>query len=281
MHSLHSRHQLDDIAAAQQERASELQRLQKEVEKARTAARRTQAAQEKAIAKLEGGSSTSSRYPIDDALLSNEAARSSIQPRPALVKALPVSPQVQGTVLRCWDFLHAFSGVLGLGTFSLDAFVSALQHNKGPTLLLAEAHCTLLQLLLRESAGQKMWAEAVMQRKGKTGTAATTTASTAGVGADTGGSSSAIAVLAAATVAQTAEEELALVPAGARLSGAPAAVLVTPLTWQTVTRLLAPKLPPWTRTAAAAALEQADAAAGAFKQPKAVAAAAAPPEGSA
>jgi Williams-Beuren syndrome DDT (WSD), D-TOX E motif/DDT domain len=279
MHSLHSRHQLDDIAAAQQERTSELQRLQKEVEKARTAARRTQAAQEKAIAKLEGGGTAASRYPIDDALLSTEAARSSIQPRPALVKALPVPPQVQGTVLRCWDFLHAFSGVLGLATFCLDAFVSALQHNRGPTLLLAEAHCTLLQLLLRESAGQKMWAEAVMQRKGKTGA---TTATTAGVDADSGSSSSAIAVLAAATVAQTAEEELALVPAGARLSGATAAVLATPLTWQTVTRLLAPKLPPWTRTAAAAALEQADAAAGAFKQPKAVTAAtAAAPEGSA
>jgi Williams-Beuren syndrome DDT (WSD), D-TOX E motif len=122
-----------------------------------------------------------------------------------------------------------------------------------------------------------MWTEAVTQRKGKSSTATATAASTTAV-VDGSGSSSAIAVLAAATAAQTAEEELALVPATARLSGATAAVLVTPLTWQAVTRLLAPKLPPWTRTATAAALEQADAAAGAFKQPNTVAVA---PEGSA
>eukprot|EP00953_Heterococcus_sp_UTEX-ZZ885_P012023 6924-Heterococcus_DN1.PRE.2 len=105
-----------------------------------------------------------------------------------------------------------------------------------------------------------MWAEAVMQRKGKTAAIASTTAAATFADGSASSSSSAIAVLAAATIAQTTEEELKL---------------ETTLTWQTVTRLRALKLPPWTRTAAAALFEQADAAAGAFKQLKAVAAAAA------
>ena len=163
--------QAKQITTALAERTRELEQLQKDIDKATASHKRLVNAQQKAankldntLASLAGLGTGPTRYPIDDALLASDQPRGDLLPRPTPVKTLPLPEHVRATVLKTWDFCHGFGSLLGLSRCSLEAFIDALQHEIGPSVLLAEVHSALLQLILRDTRGQRLWGEAVACR---------------------------------------------------------------------------------------------------------------------
>ncbi|CAM9806857.1 unnamed protein product, partial [Phaeothamnion confervicola] len=228
-------------------------------------------------------------------------------PGPSPPHTLGVDAALAGQALRVRDFCYAFREPLQLAPFGIDDLNGALRWEAGPTVLLAEVHCALLTLLLREpTRGRALWADAVAADAGSLGkdmiavaaaAAAEAAAAVARGGGGEGGEENgegrrldgSTAAAAAAAVQRTPtkgrrahgsgggggagsdgiEEELGIVPT-LPIDFAPSDLLV-PTTWQAMAYFLLPVLPAYrARAAAAAAADKSGAPAVAGQGPAAL-----------
>ncbi|XP_057817503.2 uncharacterized protein LOC131030630 isoform X1 [Cryptomeria japonica] len=101
------------------------------------------------------------KYPIEDSLVQPGPDDPVFTERPLPATDFLMPMDCVGDLLMVWDFCVSFNKVLHLWPFSLEDFEKAIDYKEGDITLLAETHCALLRIVLKDSSAY----EDLMQKK--------------------------------------------------------------------------------------------------------------------